>query len=329
LVAAAAWWKRREVNMTLVGLGIAFFLLPLLPSMVYRPAFTRIAYDYLDHRMFFPGIGLLLIAFAVLLPLVRERNWSVNYAYGLAAAMAVFAFVNARHYKNYTAYYDNATRTNPHSGLAWMNYGTMLARENRYPEMFQKFDRALEVIPENIELRMKLADSYYTVKDYARMEEQCRAVIAINPAFAKAYFNMALVRAEQKQTDAALQLMQTAVDKSPSNADAFYYRGLINKTLGRNDAALKDFQHTASLNPDHSNAYMEQGMLFGNMGRYADALAAADRYVQLNPSDGKGYFYRGQSRCLLNDKTNGCADLQRALSLGVPDAQAKIDYYCR
>ena len=321
---------RRNVNMQLMMVGAAFFLLPILPSILYKPLFTGYAYDYLDHRMFFPGVGLLLIAFALLKPWLDRKNLSSNYLYSLVGVMAVIAFVNVKAYKNYTSYYDNATRTNPKSGLAWMNYGTMLARENNYPKMFEKFNTALEVIPNNIELRMKLADSYYTVKDFPRMMEQCKAIMQIDSTFAKAYFNIALFQSDQlKQSDSAIHTMNKAVRKSPKNPDAFYYRGLLYKQLGRNDSALVDFQRVTHLNPQHTNALFEQGHIYGSTARYRDAVQAFNNFLAINPNDGRAYFYRGQSLCLLNNTAEGCRDLQTALSLGVPDAQAKIDFYCR
>ncbi len=45
--------------------GAAIWLASLLPSMAYEPSFAGVAYDYLDHRSWFPFIGLWLIIMGV------------------------------------------------------------------------------------------------------------------------------------------------------------------------------------------------------------------------------------------------------------------------
>ena len=63
---------RKTINRNLVLAGGILFLVPLLPSLIYTPSFTGFAYDYLDHRMFFPGIGILLIAYSISILIIRK-----------------------------------------------------------------------------------------------------------------------------------------------------------------------------------------------------------------------------------------------------------------
>ena len=328
LLGAAIYFLRNKINRQLVLVGVVFFLLPVLPSVIYKPAFTGFAYDYLDHRMFFPSVGLLLIAYSIFIA-AFENKISANIFYGTIALLFVLTFYNATNYKNYESYYENATTTNLKSGLAHSNYAASLARENKYDKALIHFKKSVELSPDNIEVRMKLADSYMHLKDYPKMMEQCNAVIKINPKFPKSYYNIAVYYLDKKKMAEAEMYVSKAVAADSLNAEAFFYRGLIMEGVGKPDTALNDFRKAVSLNPKLAMAYFRMGYINGNKSLFKEALADFEKYVSLNPNDGNGYFYRGQSRCITGDVGNGCEDLHTAKKMGVAEAQSKISYWCK
>ncbi len=328
LLALLTYLLRKKVNLKIILLGAVLFILPVFPSIIYKPTFTGFAYDYLDHRMFFPGIGLLLIAYSLIIPLVQHK-FSINYLYAFITIQMFITFVNTQNYADYKSFYDNATTTNPNSGLAWENYGSSLARNNNYPEAFKKFYRALEVVKNKTEIRTKLGDSYYTLKDFPKMFEQCRAMIKEDPTYAKGYYLIALYYSDNKKYDSAMKYVNTAVFKNSNNADAYFYRALIEQRTDQVDSAIKDFGKTILLNKEYAYAYFQRGVLLGNQNQFKEALLDFENYVKLNPNDAGGYFYRGQSYCLNGNTDDGCEDLHTAAKMGVKEAQTKIDYWCK
>ncbi len=327
-IASIIYIFRNKTNRPLVLSGVLFFLLPVLPSVIYKPAFSGFAYDYLDHRMFFPAIGLLLIAYSIFM-VAFEKRISVNIFYGMIAVMIVITFTNATNYKNYKSYYENATATNLKSGLAHSNYGASLARENNYDQALIHFRKAVELSPDNIEVRMKLADSYLHLKDYANMIEQCNAVININPKFPKSYYNIALYYLDKKKNEVAEMYASRAVAADSLNADAYLYRGLILEGTGKPDTALNNFKQAVTLNPNLALAYFRMGFINGNKSLFKEALLDFEKYVLLNPNDGKGYFYKGQALCMIGNIEAGCLDLHTAENMGVNEARGKINYWCK
>ncbi|MEI7802133.1 MAG: tetratricopeptide repeat protein [Bacteroidota bacterium] len=320
--------KRKKINTGILLSGTGFFFIPLFPTLLYKPAFTGFAYDYLDHRMFFPGVGLLLIAYA-LFETVVEKKYSPNYLYALVGVMATVTFSNTTTYENYTSYYENAIATNPKSGLAWENYASSLARENKYDEAMKKFNQALVLNPENTELLGKLADSYYTLKDYKKMMVHCRSLIKVDPKDPKGYFDMAMYFSDVKMNDSALKYVNESVKKSPDNSDAFMYKGVIESKTGNNDSAIVSLGKSISLNTGNSTPYFQRGNIYANTGRYKEALDDFVQYVKLNPNDRNGYYYLGQVYCILGNVGEGCTYLHTAEDMGVSEARAKITYYCK
>ncbi len=328
LLTTSIYFFWNKINRPLVLAGAVFFLMPVLPSVIYKPAFTAFAYDYLDHRMFFPSIGLLLVTYSIFM-VIFEKPISVNIFYGMIALLFIITFANVTNYKNYTSYYENAITTNPKSGLARSNYGSSLARENKYDQALIQFNDAVTISPDNIEVRMKLADSYLYLKNYSKMIEQCNAVIKINPKFPRSYYNIALYYVEKKKMNEALIYVSKAVTADSLNADSYLYRGLVLQAAGNPVSAMLDFKKATLLNPQLALAYFRMGVINGDKNLFNEALADFDRYVKLNPNDGNGYFYRGQANCMTGNIGTGCEDLQIADKMGVAEAKGKISYWCK
>lgn len=319
---------RKKINFQLVIAGVVFFLLPVLPSVIYKPAFTGFAYDYLDHRLFFPGIGLLLIAYAIF-KVIAEKQISTNIFYSVIVILSVITFVNASNYKNYESYYENAISTNQKSGLAHSNYGASLARENKYDRALIQFKKAIELSPDNIEVRMKLADSYLYLKNYPLMIEACNAVIKINPKFAQAYYNIAAYYSDIKKFNEAEMYVLKAVAADSTNAEAYLYTGLIYENEKKISEAMLNYKKSVTLNPELATAYFRMGFIHGSQSLFKEALLDFENYVKLNPNDGNGYFYRGQAYCMTGNIGTGCEDLHIADKMGVAEASGKISYWCK
>lgn len=319
---------RKVLDMNLIVLGTLLFLLPTLPAVVYKPQFTGFAYDYLDHRLLFPATGLLLIGYALLSKLIRKQI-AVSYVYVLTAVMGIYTFAEAKNYKDYKAYYTNATQTNPKSGLAWMNFGTMMTRENNYDKAFEYFYKAKEAVPDNIELRMKIADSYLYLKQYQPMIKECQEVIALRPKTIKAYYNIADYYAEMNQPDSMRRWMQKAYVQDSSSADYYYYYGYLYKHLNVADSAIHYFSECIARHPQYASAYFQRGIFYGNSGRYEDARNDFKQYVELAPNDAYGYYYYGQALCVTGDIGNGCYYLKEAEHRGLSDARVVVNKYCR
>ncbi len=384
-IASGFFLLRKKMNAPIFLAGLCFFLLPILPSIIYKPAFTGFAYDYLDHRMFFPAIGLLLIAYSIiqsinlngptkvykallilvnigsliflgafyewtrsqiellgfsvisflfliliLIPAFRNPGKLINSTvYSLVGLMFINSFIHAKAYSDYKTYYGNAIDTNHKSALAEANLAAALARDNDYDGALKHFNQSVLLSPDNIEVRMKLADSYYHVKDFEKMNEQCKAVIQLNPKFARAYFDIALGFFELKKNDSSFHYVDAAIAADTTNAEAWMYKAMMFENIGQKPEAAALYSKAIQMNPDLASAYFQRGNYYGSIGKFSDAEADYNNYVRLVPNDGKGYFYRGEARCLAGNKDAGCEDLHTALQMGVPDAQKQIDYWCR
>ena len=91
---------RKKINKKFALLGLAIFFIPFLPVLIYKPSFSEYAYDYLDHRMIFPGIGLLLIAYALCESFFNKKQSTLVLSI-LLVFMSFISYSNTGNYKNY------------------------------------------------------------------------------------------------------------------------------------------------------------------------------------------------------------------------------------
>ena len=319
-------WRRKQL--LFVGLGL--FLIPLLPSLAYKPIFAGFAYDYLDHRMFFIGLGLL-----VLLGILLE-TWQVAGNKTKTTVFLLFVAVhglsagwNAKYYENFHAYYGNAIETNPKSGLALLNYSSLLRQKEEDPgKALSTINLAIAQYPDSVIFYMEKVQNLFLLK-------RCDSMDGILPLLktdvryaGDAWIFEGVCASQRGQKEQAYKAFVQARRANPRSAEACF--NIAKYKAGLNDlkTAVSYLDTAIAINVNYAQAFFDRGNVYGNLGQFDRALADYQRYLELRPDDPIGIFYRGQAYCLTNQKQLGCADLVRADQLGVAEAKSKIAVFC-
>jgi Tfp pilus assembly protein PilF len=96
---------------------------------------------------------------------------------------------------------------------------TLLAQKN-YAAALKPAQRIVEILPNNADAHLSLANIYFYVGQIALSEGEYNAAIKINPIFVVAYTNLGQLYQSQKKWDLAEQQFQHALQIDPNNADA-------------------------------------------------------------------------------------------------------------
>lgn len=125
-----------------------------------------------------------------------------------------------------------------------------------------------------------------------RLEEALSAydkAIALDPAFAAAYFNRGNAQGDLKRHEAALESYEHAIALNPGSADAHIGRGNAFSELGRHESALGSYARAIELRPDYAEAHFNHGIALRELNRTEAALASFEQAMQLKPD--QEYLY--------------------------------------
>lgn len=116
------------------------------------------------------------------------------------------------------------------------------------------FNNALLINPKSVEAQMALA---YDAQNNNSLDEAIKMYEDIareNPNYTDAYFNIGVLRFEQKNYSAALQNLETVLNQKPSYYKAYYYRGAIKEISKDYPSALADFKRALEFNSSYEKA---------------------------------------------------------------------------
>ncbi len=321
-------WKNKPDQRILIS-GFALWLAPLLPSMAYEPSFAGVAYDYLDHRAWFPYVGIWLIALGLI-----DKIKFINKSYAPAvfgSVMVLWSGVNVWRsgtYQKWETYYGNAIRTNPGSGLANLNYGSMLRDEGKWEDALPYIEKGVKLSPDYTDAKVRLAEAYFNLKKYNEAIEISNAVIAKEPKNVTALQFRGSSYGASGQTAEAAKDFKTILDTDPNNTHGLFNLGVAYKESNQLNEAIETYSKLISLQPDFPNVYFERGFCYGKMGLFPQAKADMDASIKYQPTHGASYFFRGRAWEALGDPKSACADWKKALELGTKDAEPFIRDKC-
>ena len=107
----------------------------------------------------------------------------------------------------------------------------------------------------------------YSNGDLEQAEQHYRRAVTLNPDYAEAHNNLALVlRAQQKYLAAEKHLLR-AIAAKPELSNAYFNLGCLFVDTGRTTDAAVQFKKTLALDPDNANAHVELANLVGKQGQ--------------------------------------------------------------
>ena len=310
--------------------GAAIWLASLLPSMAYEPSFAGVAYDYLDHRAWFPYVGLWLIIMGII---DKSKFVTQSYAvYVFGGLLLFWAGVDAWRvgtYSGWEPYYTNAITTNPGSGLANLNYGSMLRDGGDWAGALPFLEKGVKLSPDYTDAKVRLAEAYFKLGKYKETVDVANEAIAKEPKNVSALQFRGSALGASGQTAQAAADFKTILDIDPTNLHGMFNLGVAYKESNQLDKAIEMLSKLIEAKPDFPNAYYERGFCYGRMGLFPQANADMKQSIAYQPEHGASYFFRGRTYEALGNLELACADWKKALELGTKEAEPYIFEKCQ
>ena len=215
----------------------------------------------------------------------------------------------------------------------------------RYPEGKSMWNRALAIVPDDINTKVELAGVEYSSKaDIRPMRRLIDSIRATNPAGVRSVADAWLICAFAQRDAVAAKDAVIALSETPFSDDVVqlnhsFLQGVIARMMNDNEraraeftAALAEQEKTVQLQPDYGPTLCVLGLIDAALGRKEKALREGRRAVELVPVEKDALNgpimirYLATTAAWAGDKDLACEQLATAARLpgGVSYGQLKL-----
>lgn len=205
----------------------------------------------------------------------------------------------------------------------------------------KKYDDAYQIFDELTRTELRNAETFFGAARCKEMLNDTTAMLALMDStlatFNKPYLKEAApylwARAEARRDagryrDAIADMNEYETLMTASVNDNFYYVRHQTEIQGRlYQQAINDIEKAIQMNPQETLYYAEKASLEIRVGMYDAAMATAQECIGLDAELSDGYLFLGLAQCLKGQKEEGLKNLQKAQSLGNPQATTLIEKY--
>ena len=310
LAALAAFSRRRA---PLVALGLGWFLVALAVEQTVLPIDL-----VFEQRIYFAGIGLLVLAGAALVAFVRVPRagaWAV--AAPLAVLLAGGTWARNARWRDPALLYADDAGSGPGAARGLLNVGSSLRVRGRLDDAERVLRRAIALAPGeagayvnlgNVELdrgRLPQAEGWYRealARDGRRPDvwynlgvlltrqgklaegmAAYRSAIAADPAYSSARVNLALLQHQTGDAQGALATLDEALRLDPGAVSALANRALLRAAAGRHEEALADASLATRIGAERPVPWLVLAEVHLAAGRRPEAREAARQALRVSP----------------------------------------------
>jgi tetratricopeptide (TPR) repeat protein len=173
-----------------LAFGGLWFLLFLLPSLINPD--PQSAYYFLEHRLYLPFIGLLIIISQI--KFLQTINWRQFKTYGPALLILLLFFTLAVYhlpnFRNRLVFWQSAVKNSPSAPMPARNLGVMLFFDNQTDEALASYNRALELSPQEPMVHNNIGVIYMNQGKFFEAEAEFKKELEINPGYDRAIANL-------------------------------------------------------------------------------------------------------------------------------------------
>jgi tetratricopeptide (TPR) repeat protein len=256
---------------------------------------------------------LLLVGYAVVLPLWRSWRASSLEQKGIEAAREERWPEAARLFEKATAYADDFAG-------AWYNLGLARLRMNNLEGAAAAFKKELSINFNEPNGLVALGQTQLQLGDYAGAEDSANGVLRLHPTSGLAYYVLGEVYFQTKRMTNAIDAYQQVLRYDEQNAAGAHYNlGRCYAAIGQYPDARKELQEAVRLKPSVLESRLLLGRVLARLGDFAGAdeqqraLRAIDRRAAVELLE---YIQRTASVSSAKESSASNAAFSSSLNLG-------------
>lgn len=163
------------------------------------------------------------------------------------------------------------------------NRALALEEMGNYEAAVVGFQHCIERDPDNPWSYSNIGDAYRMLKKYEQAEKHLHEALEIDPHFAPALHNLAVLHNDREQWAACVYYGQQALRYNPDNAETHLAMGDSLLSLKEHEAALQHLAAATLINPDFVEAYESMSDAYAELDMYELCVGAAREALKRNP----------------------------------------------
>jgi tetratricopeptide (TPR) repeat protein len=200
--------------------------------------------------------------------------------------------------------------------------GLALASKNRVDEAKARFDRALEINPNNAIAHFARGVALAYKSDWDGAIAEYKTTLRLNPQYESAHIYLGAALRQKDDWDGAIAEYREALKLNPTNDEV---HATLGATLGSKrdwDGEVREEREAERLNPKNSNAHVYLGSALGEKGDWQADIAEQREALVLEPTNVLAHASLGYALGKRGDSDGEIGEYREALRLNPNDAGA-------
>jgi tetratricopeptide (TPR) repeat protein len=172
--------------------------------------------------------------------------------------------------------------------LGMANYGI-----GKFAQASPYLRAAADADPQNLPIRLALAHSLLWSKQYSKVLEAYKEILALDPDSAEADMLAGEALDEMKDTPAAIEMFRKASKAKPNQPNVHFGLGYLLWTRKQYPEAIAEFQAELNNDPHHAQALLYIADSHVQMNQYSDAAPLLEQAIKQDPSLGLAHLDLG------------------------------------
>ncbi len=281
--------------------GALWFLLFISPTLIAR--IKDFDFDYAEHRVYLPLMGMLIIIIEILRAnkINFKKTASVAAAGTITAVFAVITLFYQGYFTDAHAFWGRFIELYPDKTRGYIGVGKQAFIHDSMDKVIDIMKRGIEVKPDYRFWYANLSSAYIRKNDYKLAEKYAYAALQLDSLHPEANYNYAISLMANGKIDRAVVQFEKALAVKPDNPNLLLRYGEALTLKGRYSEAEMVLTEAARLAPQSPEVFVKLGNLYQVLNRPEEAEQAFARASQLNPNNVKMFLNLGTKHAQKNE----------------------------